>query len=165
MIRDATLEDAKAIADIYAHYVNTTVITFEEIAPHPQEMSNRIEAVLSSGHCWLVMEVAGIVVGYAYSTKWRERSAYRSSVEVSVYLHYGEHKQGFGSQLYVALFKKLSEQKRHVVIGGITLPNEASIAIHEKFGMKKVAHFSQVGNKFNQWLDVGYWQVILDDKS
>jgi L-amino acid N-acyltransferase YncA len=95
------------------------------------------------------------------ATKWRERFAYRFSVEVTVYLAPTFTGNGVGSQLYDALFSVLKSRSIHSVIGGITLPNLASVALHEKFGLEKVAHFKEVGFKFEQWKDVGYWQGVL----
>jgi phosphinothricin acetyltransferase len=161
MIRPATANDSDAIARIYNHYVLNTAITFEEHAVSPQQMAERIGEVVSASLPWLVAEQAGQVVGFAYATKWKVRSAYRFSVESTIYLEQGVTGQRLGNQLYEALFSLLKERGVHVVIGGIALPNPASIAIHEKFGLKKVAHFEEVGFKFNQWLDVGYWQVTL----
>ena len=161
MIRLATENDSEAIARIYNHYILNTVITFEEHAVSAQQMADRVTEVISNSLPWLVAEQAGQVVGYAYANKWKERSAYRFSVEITVYLEQKVVAQGLGSRLYEALFARLKELKVHSVIGGIALPNPASIAIHEKFGLKKVAHFKEIGFKFNQWLDVGYWQVSL----
>ncbi|KZY72856.1 phosphinothricin acetyltransferase, partial [Oleiphilus sp. HI0065] len=110
---------------------------------------------------WLVAEIDGRVIGYAYAAPWRERSAYRHSVEVSVYLEQKIALRGVGSLLYSALFEALEASDVHVALAGIALPNDRSIALHEKFEMKKVAHLSQVGRKFDQWIDVGYWQRIL----
>jgi phosphinothricin acetyltransferase len=108
-----------------------------------------------------VAEDAGAVIGYAYAAKWNARSAYRHTVETSIYLSHLSVSRGWGTRLYQTLFDMLRNQSIHVVIGGITLPNPASIALHEKFGIKKVAHFMEVGYKFGQWLDVGYWQSEL----
>ncbi len=97
----------------------------------------------------------------AYAVLWKARSAYRFSVEITVYVAPGMAGRGIGSMLYSHLFAALQPLGVHAVIGGIALPNEASIALHEKFGMEKVAHFQQVGFKFNRWIDVGYWERIL----
>lgn len=161
MIRPATANDSDAIADIYNHYVLNTVISFEEHAVSPQQMAERIAEVTSASLPWLVEEHEGLVVGYAYATKWKARSAYRFSVESTVYLTHGVIGQGLGSRLYEALFAELKERGVHVVIGCIALPNPASIAVHEKFGLRKVAHFKEIGFKFDQWLDVGYWEAVL----
>lgn len=161
MIRSANLNDAETIVDIYNTYVLDTVTTFEQDIVSPEVMSARVEQVMSQGLPWLVAESGGQVVGYAYATPWKERTAYQYSVEVTVYLSQQEKQRGWGTQLYNELFNRLKQKGIHIAIGGITLPNDASIALHEKFGMYKVAHFKQVGFKFDQWLDVGYWQKEL----
>jgi L-amino acid N-acyltransferase YncA len=162
VIRAAEKRDAEAIANIYNHYIANTIITFEEETIDAQEMAQRISDVQASGLPWLVVEDNGHVVGYAYASKWKGRCAYRFSVESSVYVSQNATSKGLGSKLYDALFIILKERSVHVAIGGIALPNEASIALHEKFGMNKVAHFSEVGFKFNRWLDVGYWQKTFE---
>ncbi|HEV7431928.1 MAG TPA: GNAT family N-acetyltransferase, partial [Steroidobacteraceae bacterium] len=96
-----------------------------------------------------------------YASRWKGRCAYRYSVESTVYLEPLAVGQGLGTALYSALFARLQELGCHVVIGGIALPNAASVALHEKFGMRQVAHFAQVGNKFGRWVDVGYWQWVF----
>lgn len=162
MIREVQDNDAEAICDIYNHYIANTIITFEEKILTPTIMLSRIINVLDTKLPWLVVEdSSGQVIGYAYATKWRERHSYRFSVEVTVYLSPEHGRKGLGTQLYKVLFDRLKAQGIHSVIGGITLPNVASVAMHEKFNMVKVAHFKEVGLKFNRWLDVGYWQVGL----
>ena len=104
---------------------------------------------------------AGEVVGYAYATKWNRRSAYRFSAEVTVYLDHGRRGRGIGSKLYQQLLPTLQLSGIHVAIGGIALPNNASVALHEKLGFQKVAQFREVGFKFNKWIDVGYWEKVL----
>lgn len=162
MIREATDKDAEAITEIYNYYVQNTVITFEEVDLHPSDFVARISKVQESGYSWLVAEENGTVIGYAYSSKWNDRAAYKNTAEVSVYLSHQITSKGWGTKLYRTLFSSLREKSIHIVIGGITLPNVASVAIHEKFGMAKVAHFKEVGYKFGKWLDVGYWQVQLN---
>lgn len=161
MIRSATPNDSDAIARIYNHYILNTIITFEEQAISSQEMAGRIEEVTATPLPWLVAEHAGQVVGYAYATKWKGRCAYRFSVESTVYVDPDFIGKGYGARLYERLFGLLKEQGIHVVIGGIALPNPGSIALHERFGLKKSAHFNEVGFKFGKWIDVGYWQAIL----
>jgi L-amino acid N-acyltransferase YncA len=161
MIRSATKSDAQTIADIYNYYIQNTVITFEEQAISKNDIIERIQKVVDANLPWLVAEEGGTVIGYAYATKWNTRSAYKHTVETSIYLSNSSVSKGWGTQLYKALFDTLRHKSIHVIIGGITLPNPASIALHEKYGMKKVAHFKEVGYKFGQWLDVGYWQVEL----
>jgi L-amino acid N-acyltransferase YncA len=159
MIRNAQEKDLKSLSEIYNYYIRNTVITFEEGELDQAEISNRINKVKSAGLWWLVAEENDRIAGYAYASKWNERSAYRNTVEVSVYLNKEMAGKGYGTKLYDELFRRLRDKSIHVVIGGIALPNPASIALHEKFGMKKVAHFEEVGFKFGQWIDVGYWQV------
>jgi phosphinothricin acetyltransferase len=158
LIRDAQVGDAAAIAEIYNHYVGSTTITFEEEPVTAEEMTRRLHAVQASGLPWLVAEIDGSVAGYAYATKWRERSAYRFSVESTVYLRHDAHGRGLGRALYEELLGALAATGVHVVIGGIAQPNPASVALHEKLGFENVAMFRQVGRKFDRWIDVGYWQ-------
>jgi len=161
MLRLVEAKDAQAIVDIYNYYIEHTAVTFEEEKLNVDDMLLRINKIQQVGHIWLVAELNNKVVGYAYSAPWRERSAYRFSCEITVYLSADAKGKGLGTSLYQALFVKLKNMDIKTVIGGITLPNDASIALHEKLGMEKVAHFTDVGLKFEQWLDVGYWQVNL----
>jgi L-amino acid N-acyltransferase YncA len=159
-IRPVNSGDAEAICAIYNHYVQYSTISFEEESVTPVEMSRRIVDV-SESLPWLVIENEGLVDGYAYATKWRARSAYRFSVEISVYLSPNSIGKGYGEKLYAYLMDQLANLGVHAVIAGIALPNEKSIKLHEKLGLKKVAHFEQVGFKNQQWIDVGYWQKML----
>ena len=157
-IRAAVRSDAAALAEIYNHYVNHTIVTFEEDPVSTDEFTHRISEVWTESFPWLVAEDAGQVVGYAYASKWKSRCAYRYSAEVTVYLAHNHMGRGIGTALYAQLFPLLQAKGIHAVIGGVSLPNEASVALHEKFGMKKVAHFLEVGFKLDRWIDVGYWQ-------
>jgi len=165
MIRTATTADAAAICAIYNHYVLETTITFEEAAVTPVEMEARIQAALVEETLqplpWLVWEDSATIQGFAYASKWKGRCAYRHSAEVTVYLDPTSTGRGLGSRLYEALLMELRQRSFHAVIGGIALPNPASIALHEQLGFRKVAHFEQVGRKFGRWIDVGYWQLLL----
>ncbi len=162
MIRTVLDKDADSIVEIYNYYISETVITFEEETITAEEMLTRISKIQADNLPWLVAEdESGQVIGYAYASQWRERFSYRFSVEVTVYLSAEHSDKGIGSRLYDVLFSELKLRSIHTVIGGITLPNPASVGIHEKFGMVQVAHFKEVGYKFNQWLDVGYWQGSL----
>jgi len=162
-IRPATSLDAARICAIYNHYVTTTTVSFEEDPVGEPEMARRIADVAAAGLPWLVLEVDGELAGYAYATKWRVRPAYRYSVESSVYLDRAFSGRGFGRRLYGALLDRLRASGLHLVIGGIALPNDASAGLHEALGFRKVAHFSEVGQKFGRWLDVGYWELRLGD--
>ncbi len=156
MIREATFSDASAITAIYNHYILNTTITFELYPITRGETIKRMEKYKEIGP-YLVYEEDGEVIGYAYVSRFRERQAYEHSVESSIYLKNGCGGKGLGTRLYSELLSQVSSQ-RHTVIGGIALPNEASIRLHEKCGFRKVAHFSEVGRKFGQWIDVGFWQ-------
>ena len=160
MIRTVRLSDTRSICDIYNEYVKNSIITFEEIPVSLDEMARRIESVVQD-YPWLVYESDGKVVGYTYGRRWRERAAYRHSVETGTYLDPRSTGKGIGSELKKDLLKILKEKSFHAVISGIALPNPASIALCEKFGFEKVAHFKEVGYKFDKWIDVGYWQLIL----
>jgi phosphinothricin acetyltransferase len=157
-VRGATASDAAAIAGIYNHYVAATVVTFEEEPVPVAEIARRVEEVRSASLPWLVAEADAGVVGYAYARPWNPRTAYRFSAEITVYLAPAHAGRGIGSQLYAELFPMLQARRIHAVMGGIALPNEASVALHEKFGLRRVALFEEVGFKFGRWIDVGYWQ-------
>ena len=161
MIRAASPEDAEAIARIYGHYVRESVVTFETEPPAASEIAGRMVEVAESGLPWLTAKVDGVLVGYAYATRWRTRAAYRFAVEITVYLDPDHIGRGLGTALYQRLFEELRKAGIHTAIGGIALPNPGSIALHEKMGLKKVAHFAEVGQKFGRWVDVGYWQGLL----
>lgn len=160
-VRDAEPGDATAAAAIYNHYVRHTIVTFEEQPVDAAEMSRRMDTVRTASLPWLVAESADRVAGYAYATPWKPRAGYRFTVEISIYLDRDAGGRGIGTALYARLFDALSARGIRCIIGGIALPNDASIALHEKFGMRKVAHFERNGIKFGQWIDVGYWQRVM----
>jgi phosphinothricin acetyltransferase len=161
MIRPVRAADAAAICGIYNHYVRHTVVSFEEEALAPEEIGRRIGKVMAAALPWLVLEEEGELLGYAYATPWKERSGYRYAVESSVYLEASAGGQGRGARLYAELLAELRSRPLRTVIGGIALPNEASVGLHEKLGFRKVAHFERVGWKCGRWVDVGYWQLAL----
>lgn len=167
MIRVAEPSDAGRIAEIYNHYVENSQITFETEAVLANNMLERINAITKDDKLpWLVaLNRSGDLVGYAYASKWKGRCAYRFSVESTVYLDNQCVGQGWGRLLMEALFAELAKGPYHAVISGIALPNDASIALHQALGMEKVAHFKQVGYKFEKWVDVGYWQKLLGDEA
>ena len=149
------------MAGIYNYYIANTTVTFEEEPVSIQEMKERIAAVQEK-YPWLVYEQDGEVIGYAYASAWKSRCAYRYSVESSVYLKNGLSRKGIGSALYGELLSRLKDMGLHGVIGGMALPNDECLALHKKFGFEPVAHFKEVGFKFNKWIDVAYWEKILD---
>ncbi len=160
-IRPAVLSDAAACTDIYAHYVRESIATFEEEPPTAEDMAQRIQEAGELGLPWLVAELEEQVVGYAYASRWKGRCAYRYSLEITVYLDHRHCGHGLGRRLYERLFPELAELGYRVLIAGISLPNEASVGLHEAMGMTKAGQFDEVGYKFGQWIDVGYWQKIL----
>lgn len=162
MIRAATGADIPALCQIYNHYIEQTVVSFEEIALTTETMAARLALIEGADLPWLVaQDAAGNLLGYAYASPWKARAAYRHSVEITVYLAPQHISNGIGSALYQALFAALRTRTVHAAVACIALPNEHSVALHEKFGMRKVAHFAEVGYKFGRWLDVGYWQYIF----
>ena len=160
-IRDADpARDAAACAAIYAPHVAGSAVSFEERAPDAAEMAARIERYGAS-HAWLVAEREGEVVGYAYATAFSDRPAYRWSASVSVYVADGAHGQGVGRDLYGALFDRLRERGFRMACAGITLPNAASEALHERLGFELVGVNREIGWKDGAWRDVGWYQMEL----
>ncbi len=161
MIRDADpARDAATCAAIYAPNVNTSAISFEERPPDAAEMEARIERY-SQTHPWLVAEEGGGVIGYAYACPHRERAAYRWAADVSVYIAAAEHRRGHGRRLYEELFERLRRQRFQVAIAGITLPNPASVGLHERLGFVPIGVYRRIGWKLDAWRDVGWYQLEL----
>lgn len=160
MTRNVTVNDAKAICDIYNHHVLNTVVTFEEEPVSVEEMQSRI-ANISAKYPWLVYEQEGVVAAYAYASQWKVRSAYKHTVESSIYVAEGHIGKGIGRALYSELNDQLKEMGIHAVIGGAALPNDASVKLHEALGFNYIGSFKEVGFKFNKWVDVGYWELVL----
>jgi L-amino acid N-acyltransferase YncA len=160
-IRNADPErDAASCAAIYAPSVEENVTSFEERAPDADEMAMRI-AAYSATHPWLVAEDRGEVVGYAYACPFQERPAYRWSTSVSVYIATERLGQGLGRALYTELFARLRRQGFRNACAGITLPNAASVGLHESLGFELVGVNREVGWKNGAWRDVGWWQLEL----
>ena len=160
-IRDADpARDAAACAAIYAPHVEEGPVSFEEQAPDAGEMGARIERYGSS-HAWLVGERDGEVLGYAYATAFNERPAYRWSTSVSVYVAEDARGAGVGRDLYNALFGRLRERGFRMACAGITLPNQASVGLHESLGFELVGVNREIGWKQGAWHDVGWYQLEL----
>jgi phosphinothricin acetyltransferase len=152
--------DAAACAAIYAPHVEGSAVSFEERAPDTAEMAARIEAVAAT-HPWLVAELGGEVVGYAYACSFQERPAYRWAASVSVYVADGRRHAGTGRALYAGLFERLRRQRFRTACAGITLPNPASVALHESLGFVRTGVSPRIGWKDGAWRDVGWWQLEL----
>jgi L-amino acid N-acyltransferase YncA len=159
-IRVARPDDAPRLAAIYAPYVRDTIISFELSSPTSEEMARRVAKTLAR-YPWLVTEEGGALVGYAYAGAHRERAAYQWAADVSVYLDDGWRGRGIGRRLYTALFAILRAQGYFNVYAGISLPNPASIALHEAMGMTPVGVYHLVGHKAGAWHDVGWWEGRL----
>lgn len=160
-IRPAVEDDASILADIYNPYVLRTTVTFEESAISPSDMAARVAEAADACLPFLVAQAAGVPVGFAYASKWKGRCAYRYSAETTVYVESGHWRRGLGKALYMTLLDLLQRSGCHAAIGGIALPNESSIRLHERLGFTQVAQFREVGFKFDKWIDVGYWQRLF----
>ncbi len=159
-IRRAEVCDAAQIAGICNFYIENTHSTFEMETIDSEEMRNRLNECFSENYPFYVCEENGEISGYAYGRCFRPRRAYRHSIEISVYVKTGCEKKKIGTKLYEKLIPEIKNGGFHAIIAGIALPNDASVKLHEKFGMEKVAHFREVGFKFGRWIDVGYWELI-----
>lgn len=159
-VRPATPDDAADIAAIYAPYVGGTAISFETKAPDAAEMARRMAAA-DDLYPWLVACDEEGVQGYAYACAFRERPAYRFSVETSVYVTDGSVRRGVGTSLYAALFPVLEAQGFTQAIAAITLPSPSSVPLHERFGFRRVGTYEEVGFKLGEWRSVGLWQRAL----
>ena len=160
MIRYVTQRDVKRITEIYNDYIINTTISFEVKPLTEDEMRNRIESVLAHGP-FLVWEEDSEIAGYCYAHPWKERAAYHNTLETTVYLAPQYFRRGIGSQLMRELINQCRVDNIKVLIACITANNEASIKMHEALGFKQVSYFSQVGEKFGQWLDVIDMQLTL----
>ncbi|WP_236795404.1 GNAT family N-acetyltransferase [Amycolatopsis sp. GM8] len=159
LIRDATDRDGESCAAIYAPYVTGTVISFELEPPPPAEMSARIAA--AGRHAWLVLEDAGEVIGYAYGHPFAERAAYRWSCETSIYLAMDRRRASAGRSLYGELLTRLAARGYRRAMAGMTLPNEASAALHRALGFEPVGVYRKVGWKNGAWHDVAWVQKTI----
>ena len=163
MNRQATLKDAARIAEIVNWYIENTVISFEQVAVSVAEMPVRIKTA-SELHPWYVFEQKGVVCGYAFAADFKSRGAYSQTVETTIYVDKDELGRGIGKSLYLHLINQLKLTSANVLVATIALPNAQSIALHEKLGYIKCGHLSEVGLKFENWVDVGYWQLILKNE-
>ena len=163
-IRVATPADAAAMLQIYAPYIENTSFTFEIDVPSEESFAERIYNYLHT-YPWLVCEMEDVIAGYAYGSKHRERIAYQWSVECSAYIHDDFQRTGVGTALYSALIEILKLQQFRNLYAVINLPNERSVAFHEKMGFEHFATYKNVGYKLGKWKNVGWWQLQLNEYS
>ncbi len=168
MIRDAVPSaDAAAIAEIYAHYVLHDTATFETEPVSADEMWARIERIQARGLPWVVAELDGAVTGYAYAGPYRDRAAYRHTLESTVYVAADGRRGGVGTALYTNLLDRLRRLDApehapvHSVLGVIALPHPGSVALHERLGFSHLGTIPDAGFKLGRWIDVGLWQLML----
>jgi phosphinothricin acetyltransferase len=160
-IRSADPErDAAACAAIYAPNVDASATSFEAEPPSAEEMAARI-ARIGATHPWLVAEREAEITGFAYACEHRSRAAYRWAADVSVYVGEDSRGRGLGRRLYEELFERLRDQRFRIACAGVTLPNEASVALHEGLGFVPVGVYRRIGWKHGAWRDVGWWQLDL----
>lgn len=163
-IRLAHAHDATQVQGIYSPFVTDTPISFEIEPPSVEEMQQRIEHTLHQ-FPWLVCEYQGEVIGYVYASSHSARAAYLWSVDVSVYIHQRCHRSGVGKALYLSLFEILRLQRFYNAYAGATLPNPASVGLHEALGFQPVGVYEAVGYKFGAWHSVGWWQMALQERA
>jgi phosphinothricin acetyltransferase len=161
IIRFATPDDAQSVREIYAPYCALdSAVSFEIVAPSVDEMRGRISRTLER-FPWLVCQRGDLVAGYVYAGPHRERAAYQWSVEVTAYIHPAYHRLGLARAMYGALFQLLALQGHVTAYAGITLPNPASVGLHERMGFEPVGIYKSVGFKCGSWHDVGWWRLLL----
>lgn len=163
MIRKVKLTDAENIVNIYNYYIKETTVTFEIEELTIKDMEMRIKKTLDSGYPFIVYEEDGKIKGYAYVKKWRERASYKNTLETSVYVDNNMKNNGIGRILYKALIKECKDIGVHVLIGVLSDTNFISKKFHENIGFKKTGHFREVANKFNKFIDVEFWSLILKE--
>jgi phosphinothricin acetyltransferase len=164
VIRDVAPDDAAAIAALYAPYVERTSITFELTPPDAAEIARRI-AIVTARHPWLVATEGRTILGYAYGDVFRARAAYRWVAETTVYVAMGEERRGIGRALYEPLLERLKSQGYVAALGVITLPNEASVGLHEAMGFAHAGTHTGIGHKLGAWHDVGFYQRELNPRA
>jgi phosphinothricin acetyltransferase len=161
MIRNVKLSDAEHIAQIYNYYIENTVITFDENTVAEEKIRQKIENIGAKGYPFIVYEENGQLIGYAYIDTWRPHSAYNITLETSIYLDMQYAGKGLGTKLYEALIEKSHGMNIHSLIAVISLPNDCSRRLHEKFGFRLIGNFKETGEKFNKLIDVEFWQKTL----
>ncbi len=161
MMRPVTVADAQQLVDIYNYYVIHSIVTLDLVPFSAQDFEEKISTI-SSQFPFIVYEENDEILGYAYANTFRTKPAYNKTVELTIYLKHSTLGKQIGKKMYSELIQQLKAENYHVLIGGLTLPNEVSVKLHEGFGFEKVAHFKEVGYKFDKWHDVGFWQLTIN---
>lgn len=159
-IRTPLASDMQAMLNLYAPYILDTVISFEIEVPTLKQFCQRVQDVMSQ-YPWYVFEIEGKIAGFAYASQHKYRAAYQWCAESSIYLDPSFHGQGIGKKLYIKLLDTLKRQGYRNIYAGITIPNHASVGLHESLGFKKIGVFEKSGFKQGLWLDVGWWGIDL----
>jgi len=161
MIRPLDIKDAKQLLDIYNYYVLNTTVTFDIEALTLEDFKDKLN-IIKKKYPFIIFEENNKILGYAYGSKFRPKPAYNYVVESTVYVKHTARGKQIGTKLYTELLKQLKNTNLHTVLGVLTIPNDASIKLHEKFGFEQVANLREVGFKFGEWQHVGIWQLKLD---
>ena len=159
-IRKVTLEDAEAIQEIYNYYILNSIVTFDEEVKTLDEIKYKITDTIEK-YPWFVLIENETLIAFTYANQWKDKSAYNQSVEGTIYIKNKYEGKGIGTTLYTYLINYLKSNGYHSILGVISLPNDSSVILHEKLKFEKVAHFKEIGKKFNRQIDVGCWQLIL----
>lgn len=161
MIRPVNINDAQELLEMYNYYVINTTVNFDIEPLSLKTFTDKLN-IITADYPFIVLEENNEILGYAYGSRFRPRAAYNYVAESTVYVKHTAHGKQIGSKLYAELIKLLKETDLHTVLGVLTIPNEASIKLHEKFGFEQVANLKEVGLKFGEWQNVGIWQLKLD---
>jgi len=160
-IRKATLDDASAICNILNYYIENTVIAHETESVSEIQSKQRISDIIDLGYLLFIGEIDGKIIGFCCTQPWNKSVVYETTAEESIFLDKDETGKGYGRQLLGHLLSHIDKTKTHILNATISLPNESSVRLHEKFGFRQVSHMKEIGRKFDQWLDIGCWQLIL----
>ena len=162
MIRDFQPQDLSQIVSIFNHYVENEACTFQLIPFTDEDMVKKID-LIQKHYPFLVIEENQEVLGFAYGSRWREKQAYDLSVETTIYLQPYLKGKGIGSRLYKSLIDNLKSRGYHLLVACLTLPNPASVKLHQRLGFQEVGEFTHAGRKFDRWHNVSYWQKLLTE--
>jgi phosphinothricin acetyltransferase len=162
-IRKVEVTDAPRLRDIYNHYIASTVMTFETETLSEEQVVERIKKYTPL-YPWYVAEVDGSVIGYAYASEFIERSAYKYTSEITIFIDKDYTRGGCGKLLFSKLIEDMKELKYAALMSIIAAPNSPSVRLHKTFGFEKVGHLKKAGYKLGRWVDVEYWELLLQDE-